>query len=228
MARSIRVPLLLVATGLALFLSACAPSPGEGESAFPDNLIRLPVVRQSTGYTCGVSCVQSILYYNGIDYREDALAEALGSTPEYGTNVEQIISFLNQVSSSDGWWLGLGTEFSDGIGAQRQDDMTLEALCSAIDEGQPVICCIQAWYGESGYDYTDEWECGHYVIAIGYDDDNIYFMDPSTLGNYTYIEKEEFLTRWHDSANGQVCNHLGIVITNPNPVFSAEQILPME
>ena len=53
-------------------------------------------------------------------------------------------------------------------------------------------------------------------------------MDPSTLGNYTYIEKEEFLKRWHDTANGVIYNQTGIIITNPNPVFSAQQVIPME
>lgn len=228
MARRTKILAFLSALAMAVLLSACAAAPASDDSPFPDNLIRLPVVRQGTGYTCGVACVQSILYYNGIDFREDDLAAALGSTPENGTNIDQIISFLTQVTWEDGWWLGLGTEFSDGIGAERQDGMTVEELCAAIDQGHPVICCIQAWYGESGYDYTDEWECGHYVVAIGYDDANVYFMDPSTLGNYTYIEKEEFMTRWHDSANGEVCNQLGIIITNPNPVFSPEQIMPLE
>lgn len=227
MRKTVEKLFFLAVTGVML-LSACGSQSSGEESQLPDNLIALPVVRQGTGYTCGVACAQSILYYNGIDFREDNLAQELGSTPEDGTNIDRIISFLNEVTPEDGWWLGLGTEFSDGIGAEKREDMTLEELCAAIDEGKPVICCIQAWYGESGYDYTDEWECGHYVIAIGYDEENIYFMDPSTLGNYTYIEREEFLTRWHDSANGVICNHMGIVITNPNPVFSADQVLPME
>ncbi len=230
MSKRMKVCLLAIGIGLALCFSACAYSDAAhtGEVTLPENLIPLPVTRQSTAYTCGVACVQSLLYYNGIDFREDVLAAELGSTAEDGTNIDRLIDFLQNVTADDGWWLGLGTPFYDGIGAQRQDNMSLEELCTAIDAAQPVICCLQAWYGESGYDYSDEWECGHYAIAVGYDQERIFFMDPSTLGNYTYIEKEEFLTRWHDSANGVTCNQLGIVIENPNPVFSANQVLPME
>lgn len=228
MKNQIRKTLLLTCTGLMLLFGTGAKQSSAEQPQLPENLISLPVVRQGTGYTCGVACVQSILYYNGIDFREDNLAQELGSTPEDGTNIDQMISFLTGVTSDDGWWLGLGNEFFNGIGAEKQEEMTLEELCEAIDESHPVICCLQAWYGESGYDYTDEWECGHYAIAIGYDETNIYFMDPSTLGNYTYIEKEEFLDRWHDKAGETVCSHMGIVITNPNPVFSSQQVLPME
>ncbi len=43
----------------------------------------------------------------------------------------------------------------------------------------------------------------HYAVAIGYDEKHIYFMDPSTLGHYTFIPIAEFLDRWHDM-DGQV------------------------
>jgi len=47
-------------------------------------------------------------------------------------------------------------------------------------------------------DWSQDWEDGHYVVGIGYDSNNIYFMDPATMGNYTYIPVDEFLARWHD------------------------------
>lgn len=205
-----------------LMLSLFSCSPDDGESRLPENLIAIPVVLQGTGCTCGVACVQSVLYYNGIDFREDLLAAELGCTSENGTDIDRIISFLTHVMVAR-----FGKEY-EGIEAQKREDITIAELCQAIDGGHPVICCLQAWYGESGYDYSDEWDCGHYAMAIGYDESRIYFMDPSTLGNYTYIDKDEFLTRWHDRSRDEVCSHMGIIITNPNPVFSADQPLPME
>ena len=60
-------------------------------------------------------------------------------------------------------------------------------------------------------------DCGHWVVAIGYNKDNIFFMDPSTSGNYTYIPKDKLVARWHDYAydsNNQLYNlaQVGIIV----------------
>ncbi len=34
---------------------------------------------------------------------------------------------------------------------------------------------------------AEDWGDGHYAVAVGYDQQNIYLMDPSILGNYGYI-----------------------------------------
>jgi predicted double-glycine peptidase len=90
--------------------------------------------------------------------------------------------------------------------------MRLDDLRDFIDKGEPVIVLIQAW-AESPVDYSRDWEDGHYVVAIGYDRDNVYFMDPSTLGNYTYLPNREFFDRWHDEDAGVQLNHFGMIIT---------------
>ena len=54
--------------------------------------------------------------------------------------------------------------------------MSYDDLEGFIDKKKPVICLIQAWNGDSDYDYSKDWEDGHYVIAIGYDKNNIYFI----------------------------------------------------
>ena len=36
------------------------------------------------------------------------------------------------------------------------------------------------------------------MVLIGYDDENLYFMDPSTGRHYAYIPRGEFVDRWHD------------------------------
>jgi hypothetical protein len=53
-------------------------------TAKPKRLLRLPLCRQATDYTCGISCLQSILAYWGHEYREDSLAELLKTDPEHG------------------------------------------------------------------------------------------------------------------------------------------------
>jgi predicted double-glycine peptidase len=70
---------------------------------------------------------------------------------------------------------------------------------------------IQAWAIPTK-DYESSWDSGHYAVAIGYDEANIYLMDPSTLGNYTYIPRDEFAKRWHDQDMDIKLRQAGIVI----------------
>ena len=91
----------------------------------------------------------------------------------------------------------------NGIGAELRTNMTLDDLRAEIDGGHPVICTIQAWPTAENENYVTEWEESHYMIAVSYDADNVYFMDPATRGNYTYIANDEFMMRWHDVDAGQ-------------------------
>jgi hypothetical protein len=53
------------------------------------------MVRQGTTWTCGVSVTQSLLaYWQGADWREDALAPLLGADPENGTEPGAIAAFF--------------------------------------------------------------------------------------------------------------------------------------
>ena len=175
-------------------------------------LIEVPLVRQSTYYSCGVACTQSILRYAGYDFdvREDNLISALGADGETGTRYNKILDLLNTKSHySDSTEDG----HENKITAEAKFNLTVDALCSYLDQEKPVICAIQAWAYLTPSEYEAEYDSGHYVIAIGYDLENIYFMDPSTAGNYTYIPKDEFDARWHDMNEEEVADHLGIIIT---------------
>lgn len=176
------------------------------------NLIRVPLTRQSTDYTCGVAAVQSVMAYYGYDIREDNLAKALKVSSESGTDYNNIESYAK----------------SQGFSVVIQKEMNLDALKEFIKKGKPVICAIQAWSDNPG-NYKDDWDDGHYVVAIGYDSDRIYFMDPSTLGNYTYIPTEEFLKRWHDiDQRGIKLIHFGIVISKDKPEYTPNIIKYLE
>lgn len=181
-------------------------------------ILRLPLVRQSTGYTCGIACVQSILRYAGYDFdiREDKLAEILQANPEEGTEYRSIVEYLNSVrySAEEKDSSMISRDGVQVFKAEARENISLEQLITFINEGRPVICALQAWGnpGETG-DYSDVWNEGHYVIAAGYDDKNIIFMDPSTMGSYAYIPKTEFMTRWHDEDSNSRLNHFGIIAT---------------
>jgi len=161
----------------------------------PANIIRIPMTRQATNYTCGVAALQSVLMFYGDEFLESDLAKLLKANPQEGTAYAEMKRFSE----------------SKGYNVQVYKDMKVSDLKRLLDAGKPVICLIQAW-PERKVNYKTDWDDGHYVVAIGYDDGNVYFMDPSTLGNYTYIPTDEFLVRWHDTDSKVKLNHFGMVV----------------
>lgn len=196
-----------------ILLYGCAEriAPAPGTDFRPAVLIEIPQTRQATPYTCGIAVLQSILAHNGILYRQDVLERDVGATPEDGTNPQAIIQCLNK----------------HGIGAVIEQNMSLEQLRGHIDAGRPVICFLQAWNDDPGFDYSNAWEDGHYAVAIGYDSCRIYFMDPSTLATYAYIDNAPFLRRWHDGDEERQLYQTGIVVTNPAPRYKKNAFTPM-
>jgi len=174
----------------------------------PKNLIRLPKTRQSTNYTCGVVALQSIFGYFGDEWREDRLAVELKSGSEHGTAHKDMTTFARS----------LGYEVIDKC------EWTVDELKQKVDEGTPVIVAFQAWVEPEPSDWKVLWEDGHYAVVIGYDNENLFFMDPSTLGNYTYIPILEFLDRWHDTdgLDNTIVNHLGMSFKKPKRVYDPE------
>lgn len=204
----------------------CGGAVWEYLDARPTRMLYLPLVRQGRDNTCGVACVQSILRYAGyeFDYREDMLIDRVG-TDESGAPIAGMVDFLNRVRRLDG-----DGEGAPVIQATVRRRMTLADLVTAIDAGKPVICLLQAWQSDAEgnyeleYNYSREWRSGHYAIAAGYDGERIYFMDPSTLGAYTYVPRDELDTRWHGggerTADGwETHDHLGIVVTVDRPQY---------
>ncbi len=197
---------------LCLFCGCDQPATrAEAPGLRPSVLIEIPQTRQATSYTCGVAVLQSLLRHNGVLYRQDVLEEKAGATPERGTTPEVIMRILEE----------------HGIGAELRENMTLGQLRGLIDAGKPVICFLQAWNDDPLTDYSVAWDDGHYAVAVGYDQDRIYFMDPSTIANYTYIPNNQFLGRWHDGDEKHQIYYAGIVVTNPNPVYRRDAFVPM-
>lgn len=184
--------------------------PSEKPEVIEDNncphrhFIKVPLCYQETEYTCGVACVQSILAGYGINYRQDVLAEILMTKPIFGTDYENMISFLHRL----------------GFRAELHTGMTLSDLRAYIKDGITPILIIQAWK-EDDIDYCQVWRDTHYAIACGFEDDRILFMDPYTLGNYTYIPDNELIKRWHNpGSDGDRNYNSAILVTNDNLSFT--------
>jgi len=166
--------------------------------------IRVPLCRQETEYTCGIACMQSILGCYGFDYRQDQLAQIMQSKPILGTDHQDIIRFMQLI----------------GLQASFLTNMSIDCLKSFINDGVTPMLMIQAW-ADNGVDYDSDWKDSHYVIACGYEGDRIFFMDPDTLGYYTYIPVHELLKRWHvpDVSAGR-CYRSGLIIKKEHCSFN--------
>lgn len=165
--------------------------------------VPVPLCRQETAYTCGVACVQSILGCYGINYRQDFLAQQLQSNPRFGTDYRDIIRFMQQ--------LGFQASLVEGI--------SMDCLKNLINGRVTPLLLIQAWSEDCG-DYTSDWHDNHYVLACGYTANRIFFMDPWTLGNYTYLPDYILLKRWHSMDQfGYRYDHSGLVIKKAHSPF---------
>lgn len=190
-------------------------------------LIRLPLYRQSHNFTCGVSCVSSVMRYAGYDFdtREDRLFLELGSTPENGTNYMKIVEYLESVRLDSSPDKPVFSTKVISLDYDNQDsennDSLLREIRTALDENHPIICAIQAWKDDADYSSMAE-DDGHYVVLIGYNKDKnnnylYYFMDPSSSGSYTYLSEKEFILRWHDNLEGK-SKRIGIEVSYLNPI----------
>lgn len=172
------------------------PDPG---AALPERLLRVPLVRQATDYTCGVAALEAVLAYYGVEAREDKLSRELHSNSRIGTAHQQIERVAR----------------SKGLTVETHRNLSLDDLRRELDRGHPVICCMQAWTGKfvTGLEFWDkDWDDGHYVVVAGYDQKSFYFMDPSTLGTYAYLPVEDFDRRWHDTDGEERLVHFGMAI----------------
>ncbi len=152
-------------------------------------VLNLPDVRQATGYTCGVSALQAVLFYYGLEYRESTLAEYAGSNQDAGTPPAGILQAVQTVNEEN------GTKFT----AEIKQHVTIDEVKQLLDEEIPVILDIQAWRDtDNKAEWKDDWIDGHYVVATGYDDENIYFEDPALINSVGSIPQTELLDRWHD------------------------------
>ena len=172
-----------LAAACLLSLALSAPALAK-DVPLPARLLALPDVRQHTVYACGAGALQAVLAYYGIDARQDTLMAALGTDEEIGTR----------------WWEIVRVAGTYGVEAAPRWNMRLDQLEASLDEGVPVLLALQAWAREPPADpagWRERTREGHYVIAIGYDAERIYFEDPAVFG-VGWIGKDELPFRWHD------------------------------
>jgi predicted double-glycine peptidase len=156
----------------------------------PLNLVQVPVVTQQSNFSCGPAATLALLrYWRPEAYasvEEQALYAPLETTHARGTEPEPIAELLRRS--------GLEAHY-------RHGDVTVRDLERAVDAGEPPIVDLQAWT-DHPTPYRDTWDAGHYVVMVGYDDEHLFFADPSTMTphGYVFLPRAELDERWHDLA----------------------------
>lgn len=168
-----------------------------------------PNLRQTHDYDCGAQAIQSVLAYYGIDVRESEIMELAGTT-EHGTFPGSIKKVVQDH--------GLSVDFRE---------MSIEEVKQHIDKKIPVILLLQAWAGKGGMDWQNDWENGHYAIAIGYDKSKIYFEDPASIFR-TYLTYDELRARWHDTDRDKKYVNYGMAVYGKTPAYHPEKVIHMD
>jgi predicted double-glycine peptidase len=156
-------------------------------------LMQFPELRQAWDFDCGISCFQGVLFYYGFNVREADLVQELNVDPEIGVEPSTLINTAKRY----------------GLKAFAKENMTIEDLKRNIDNGIPTLLIVQAWPDEP-VDWENEYEWSHYVVAIGYDERNIYFEDPASIIR-AWLGFEELNKRWHTYVDQErKAQHYGI------------------
>lgn len=158
-------------------------------------ILNFPELRQEYSYDCGACAIQGVLMYYGIDEEGGVLMKKAGTTKKLGTPLKGMVSTIKKYKLKC-----------------KAGSMTIEELKKYIDKGYPVIIDIQAWKDKKNVDWENNWDDGHYVVAIGYDSRKIYFEDPGTI-NRAFLSYKELEKRWHDKdVDGKKYYNYGIAV----------------
>lgn len=174
----------------------------------PPRAIKVPLANlpQPNGYSCGAAALMAVCNYFGKGPKTiQRYEELLKSNRHDGTSYTRMVRLAKKLK----------------LHASAKQNMTQADLEEYLFRGIPVICSIQAYCPPKDYAKNDS---GHFVVAIGYDDDNFYFMDPSIPAWHLrrgFIPRAMLDARWHDNEgtvrNPEVLTHLGLVIHDSAP-----------
>lgn len=87
---------------------------------------------------------------------------------------------------------------------------------------------LQSWSGVKNKNYKKDWDDGHYVVAIGYDKNHLYFEDPYSVLR-TYLSIKEVNERWHDDTvkMGKLKN-IGIAVYGKRACYDLSKMFHMD
>jgi ABC-type bacteriocin/lantibiotic exporter with double-glycine peptidase domain len=172
-------------------------------------LLDFPQLRQSFEYNCGSKALQGALIYYGIEVREESIMKEANTCHVVGTLIRGIENTLKKYQ----------LQYDSRV-------MTIEDIEKYLDKKTPILMLLQAW-GDDNPNYDNYFEDGHWVVAIGYDKNNIYFEDPYAFKR-TFLTKEELLQRWHAKQEDKIIKNHAIAIYGKEPAYNSYEIIHMD
>ena len=167
-------------------------------------MINLRIARQTSDFDCGAIALQVVMEYYGVEMRVDELLEELKSD-ENGT------SYVNMIALAK----------NKGFEVFASEEVSLDEVRDFIDKNYPVIVLLQAWAERymTIKDWESDFENGHYVVVIGYQENIIIFEDPASPRR-TWLTEGEFLARWHDKEpkTNKKLEHFAMVLMGKEPI----------
>jgi len=173
-------------------------------------ILKFPELHQTYNWDCGASVMQSILTYYGFDVREEVVMK-IAKTTKRGTPIPGLIAVAEKYHLT----------FKAG-------KMMVENIKKYLDKKIPVILLLQAWSGKKRIKWESDWFDGHYVVAVGYNSQRIYFEDPWTFSR-TYLAYPELEKRWHDvDRDGKKHFNWGMAVFGKKPKYGLDKSKHMD
>lgn len=172
-------------------------------------IIEFPEFKQITAYDCGATALEAVLTYYGKDIKEKNIMD-IAHTDTAGTTMDGLIKVVENV----------GLKYKTG-------SMTIDDIKDYIRKKVPVILLLQAWTEKPNIEWTKDWNDGHYVVAIGYDDTKVYFEDP-WISSRAFLTFDELEERWHGKVkDGEKEIHSALVVFGNNNHYNPDKAVHM-
>jgi len=168
--------------------------------------LHLPLVLQPNNLTCGPADVFCIAAgYHGVG--PDAIMEVAAKVrcDEEGTDPRNMVPYFKEL----------------GLSARFMANMQKRTLKRLLVERVPMIICIQAYAEDTSvYLDPDSNVDGHFVIPIGFDDDDVfYFMDSSGFPRIKRLTWKQLDMRWHENegkaGKPEIFRHEAVIVRGP-------------
>lgn len=159
-----------------------------------EKILKFPKVIQKYDYDCGASALQSVFKYYGIKESYKKILELLEIETESGADIPQIVKIAKEYN----------------LDVEAKENMKILDLKKSINMENPILVEIQMQRdNDLSWRKSNKW--GHYVVCIGYDENNLYFNDP-LYERRRFLSFKEMNERWHGYATKKrIFNKWGMI-----------------
>ena len=161
---------------------------------------------QETKYSCGAACVAAILNTEGVWVSEKEVRQAIGTNPEEGTPLPNIMDFFKR--------LGCEVDMSE---------QGISDLKDAISDGVYSIVSMQMWDRKTKRNWEETWSEGHYCIVKDLKDGHITLSDPSRR-RLVRLPIKVFKKLWHDEDTDGTRYHNYVIRVEPQKEFKQKAL----